>query len=105
MSSYFDTMAQCLHDPRKFMKLIRHQYLRYLEDINRQCLVKELDRFNPKLYEFQKKYTEEKIDEAKTVEDLATMLQNMHSFAHSIGEMQIRIKGGGIAGDNPLTPY
>lgn len=96
MSSYFDRMAQCVNDPRQIVALARDQYRRYLRDISRDCLLKEIDRVVGLTKEF---------DSISLDGDPAMVIQELHSFAHKLGSARIQLKGRRWASDNPNIAY
>lgn len=100
MSSYFDRMSRCVNNPKEFVALVRDQYRWYLRDLNQKCLSKDLDKLNKLIYEF-----EAIKDEELYQKDQAWEIQEMHTFAHKLGNAGIRLRGGGRAGDNPPIPY
>jgi len=100
VSSYFDRMARCAEDPKEVAALVRDQYRWYLRKLEEECLVKDLDRLQELIDEFEKiKYKE------LCKDDPYFEIQEMHNFAHELAMANIRLKGGRRATDNPPIPY
>lgn len=97
MSSYFDRMARCLSNPKQqIIVLVRDQYRRYLQDIEQDCLLKEIERVSELIKEF---------DAIPLDGDPAMVIQEFHSFAHKLGSARIQLKGKRWASDNPNIIY
>ena len=104
MSSYFDTMARCAvlgTGAWEVVALVRRQYGHYLHELNRDVLVKDLDRLNQLISEFESIKDQPESGPAVTPE---YVIQEMHSFAHKLGSARIRLRGGRYASDNPPIP-
>jgi len=98
MSSYFDTMAECMCNQEAVAKLAWTQYLSYLTDLQENVISKDEE----KLGEFVVKF----LDMTHKCEGRPrTMLSVMHDLAHELGSMGIKMKDGSYAGDNPRLPY
>lgn len=96
MSSYFDTMASCVYDPKYIVELVRRQYKWYLRKVLDEALTKEKD----KVMGFMRKF-----DAIKEEKDPGREIQEIHTFAHNLASAGIRLRGGRRAMDNPPIPY
>ena len=96
MSSYFDTMSSCLRSPEEIVELVYTQYRWYLIKLSQECLVRDLDKLNRLIMEF---------DEIDCKKDPYWVLQEFHDFAHKLANERIRLRGGRVAMDNPPIPY
>lgn len=96
MSSYFDTMASCVYDPKYLVELVRRQYKWYLGKLMREVLAKDRD----KLFQLMRKF--DAIEEEK---DPSREIQEIHTFAHDLARAGIKLRGGRRAMDNPPIPY
>ena len=100
MSSYFDTMAGCVENPKEFVRLVRRQYRWYLRKLGREVLVRDLERLHELIREF------DGIKDRKLCqEDPAREIQEMHTLAHKLVQAGIRLRGRQKALDNPPIPY
>ena len=101
MSSYFDTMATCVNDPKQLAALVLRQYGWYLRKLSNECLVRDLERFaviSRRMFEIERRFKEGKLDPSMVVEEL-------HDLAHNLARANIRLRGGRRAMDNPPLPY
>jgi hypothetical protein len=98
MSSYFDTMGQCLRDPRGISDLVQKQYRAYLRDLEND-VVKEDEE---KLYSFVNRFLNIVHERERSPDETIAMI---HNLAHDLGRAGIRLKDGRRAGDNPNIPY
>lgn len=100
MSSYFDRMSRCVNNPKEFVSLVRDQYRWYLRELNQEVLVKDLEKLNKLIYEF-----EAIKDKEICKRDPAWEIQEMHTFAHTLASAGIRLRGSRRVSDNPTFPY
>jgi hypothetical protein len=99
MSSYFDTMGACFHNPKQLMKLIRKQYASYLSEISDNVIEEDEKKLSDIIEQF---YNMERINYPSPESEFGAL----HSLAHALGEYYIRTKDGRIASDNPWNvPY
>lgn len=98
MSSYFDTMAQCVADPWALVDHVYDTYERYLRDVSLDALVREMDKLadlQTTFYALKEKATK------REHYNPGHAIQELHTFAHEFGTARIRLRGGRYAGDNP----
>lgn len=105
MSSYFDTMAGCVGNDGKLLKLVIRQFGWYLRQVNEECWQSDLERLGP--FESSFGLIEEQVitKEGDPSLDPAMFIQRIHTIAHDLARARIRLRGSRYAGDNPPIPY
>ena len=99
MSKYFDTMSFCYKEPRGIVELTRRQFRWYLKKLNQEVLVKDLERLNELIREF------DQIPQRELAKnDPYWEIQEMHNLAHKLAQAEIRLRGNRVARDNPPIP-
>lgn len=102
MSSYFDKMGRCLHDPWEVVSLVRKQYMKYLEYLQDNVVPEDEEKMSDLMVQF---VDLEVRPSTLAKRDPEWAISDMHEFAHNVGRAGIRLRDGAYGGDNPNVVY